>query len=140
MTISVEGARTETPDKDATHMLPIMDLMPQGNFLQFTCPTKYKSQRRCQKPDNFQDYINALPEWEQQLFLYWKRITNHEDLKTQIVLGKMLYYVTDGGADNSIGYFGWVIATDTRIITKDMTRLREMSIKWNHLELKPMGE
>eukprot|EP00957_Ditylum_brightwellii_P033685 2553056-Ditylum_brightwellii.AAC.1 len=30
----------------------------------------------------------------------------------------MLYYVTDGGADNKIGYFGWVIATDTRIITK----------------------
>eukprot|EP00957_Ditylum_brightwellii_P146693 11166429-Ditylum_brightwellii.AAC.1 len=31
---------------------------------------------------------------------------------------KMLYYVTDGGADNGIGYFGWVIATDTRIIAK----------------------
>eukprot|EP00957_Ditylum_brightwellii_P123396 9408543-Ditylum_brightwellii.AAC.1 len=34
------------------------------------------------------------------------------------MLGKTLYYVTDGGADDGKGYFGWVIATDTRIITK----------------------
>eukprot|EP00957_Ditylum_brightwellii_P207890 15354983-Ditylum_brightwellii.AAC.1 len=34
------------------------------------------------------------------------------------MLCKMFYYVTDGGADNRIGYFGWVIATDTKIITK----------------------
>eukprot|EP00957_Ditylum_brightwellii_P138934 10590203-Ditylum_brightwellii.AAC.1 len=31
----------------------------------------------------------------------------------------MLYYVTDSGADDGIGYFGWIIATDTRIITKE---------------------
>eukprot|EP00957_Ditylum_brightwellii_P198270 15108418-Ditylum_brightwellii.AAC.1 len=30
----------------------------------------------------------------------------------------MLYYVTDGGADDRIGYFGWLIATVTRIISK----------------------
>eukprot|EP00957_Ditylum_brightwellii_P101337 7722665-Ditylum_brightwellii.AAC.1 len=36
----------------------------------------------------------------------------------------MLYYVTDGGADNGIGYFGWVIATDTRIIMKGYGQAR----------------
>eukprot|EP00957_Ditylum_brightwellii_P044664 3386221-Ditylum_brightwellii.AAC.1 len=34
------------------------------------------------------------------------------------MLHKILYYVTDGGADDGIGYFGWVIAIDTKIITK----------------------
>eukprot|EP00957_Ditylum_brightwellii_P000781 61857-Ditylum_brightwellii.AAC.1 len=34
------------------------------------------------------------------------------------MLCKMLYYVTDRWADDGIGYFGWVIATDTKIITK----------------------
>eukprot|EP00957_Ditylum_brightwellii_P032536 2465366-Ditylum_brightwellii.AAC.1 len=34
------------------------------------------------------------------------------------MLCKIFYYVTDGGADDGIGYFGWVIATDTKIITK----------------------
>eukprot|EP00957_Ditylum_brightwellii_P102051 7778444-Ditylum_brightwellii.AAC.1 len=59
-----------------------------------------------------------MPEWERQLFLYWKHITDHDKLKTQMLLGKMLYYVTDGGADGGVGYFGWVITTGTRIITK----------------------
>eukprot|EP00957_Ditylum_brightwellii_P076821 5839251-Ditylum_brightwellii.AAC.1 len=27
-----------------------------------------------------------------------------------------LYYVSDGGADDSIGYFVWIIVTDTKIL------------------------
>eukprot|EP00957_Ditylum_brightwellii_P107040 8167242-Ditylum_brightwellii.AAC.1 len=95
-----------------------MDLTPKGSSLQFTKPTKYKSRCQHRQLDTFQDYINNLLEWERQLFLFWKHITDHEELKTQRLLGKALYYVTDGGADNGIGYSGWVIATDTRIITK----------------------
>eukprot|EP00957_Ditylum_brightwellii_P000941 75765-Ditylum_brightwellii.AAC.1 len=86
MTISVEGSNTDQPDREATYMLPITGLKPKGSSLQ--------------QPDTFQDYINDLPVWEQQLFLHWKHITDHEELKTQIVLGKTLYYVTDGGADD----------------------------------------
>eukprot|EP00957_Ditylum_brightwellii_P083845 6372887-Ditylum_brightwellii.AAC.1 len=106
MTISVEGSNTDQPDKEATYMLPITDLMPKGNSLQFTQLTKYKPRRKRRKPDTFQDYIIDLPAWERQLFLHRKDITNHEELKTQIMLRKTLFYVTDGGADNGIGYFG----------------------------------
>eukprot|EP00957_Ditylum_brightwellii_P204444 15339289-Ditylum_brightwellii.AAC.1 len=34
------------------------------------------------------------------------------------MLCKIFYYVTDRGADNGIGCSGWLIATDTKIITK----------------------
>eukprot|EP00957_Ditylum_brightwellii_P177912 13551396-Ditylum_brightwellii.AAC.1 len=31
-------------------------------------------------------------------------------------MAQELYYVSDGGADDGIGYFGWLIATDTKIL------------------------
>eukprot|EP00957_Ditylum_brightwellii_P137309 10467902-Ditylum_brightwellii.AAC.1 len=119
LTISVEGTRTDQPERDAKHMLPITDLMPKGDSSQFTQPTTYKTRRKHRKPDNFQEYIKDLPAWERKLFLYWKHITDNEELKMQIMLCKIFYYGTDGGADDGIGYFGWLITTDTKIITKE---------------------
>eukprot|EP00957_Ditylum_brightwellii_P155073 11804462-Ditylum_brightwellii.AAC.1 len=42
MTILLEGSNTDQPDREAKYMLPITDLMPKGNSLQFTQPSKYK--------------------------------------------------------------------------------------------------
>eukprot|EP00957_Ditylum_brightwellii_P081447 6195801-Ditylum_brightwellii.AAC.1 len=33
-------------------------------------------------------------------------------------MAQELYYVSDGGADDGIGYFGWLIATDTKLLIK----------------------
>eukprot|EP00957_Ditylum_brightwellii_P001590 124423-Ditylum_brightwellii.AAC.1 len=108
----------EQPKIDDHYMFPITDLIPKGNTLQCTHPVKYKTRCKHRRPDTFKQYIKDLPAWERQLFSHWKHITDNKELKTQILLRKIFYYVTDGGADDGIGYFGWLIATETKIITK----------------------
>eukprot|EP00957_Ditylum_brightwellii_P004001 304459-Ditylum_brightwellii.AAC.1 len=112
------GTRTEQPKIDAHYMFLITDLIPKGNTLQLTHLVKYKTRRKRRRPDTFKQYIKDLPVWERQLFSHWKHITDDKELKTHILLCKIFYYVTDGDADNGIGYFGWLIATETKIITK----------------------
>eukprot|EP00957_Ditylum_brightwellii_P003026 231190-Ditylum_brightwellii.AAC.1 len=63
--------------------------------------------KKRKQPDTFQEYIKHIPKWERQLFLYREHVKHPEDLKMQIMLGTALCYVTDGGADDGIGYFGW---------------------------------
>jgi hypothetical protein len=118
MVIKKKGEKTYPPRTKEKYMWPITDLIPTGSNYQFTRPTPYKRTQKKQKPDTFQDYIKTISKWERQLFLYWEHVKHPDDLKMQILLGTALYYVTDGGADDGIGYFGWVIASDTRIITK----------------------
>eukprot|EP00957_Ditylum_brightwellii_P071146 5407690-Ditylum_brightwellii.AAC.1 len=105
MTISVLGPGVEKPDLDAHYMFPITDLIQKGNTLQFTHPVNYRTKQKGRRPDTFKQYIKHLPAWERQLLKHWKHITDDEDLKTQILLHKIFYYVTDGGVDDGIGYF-----------------------------------
>eukprot|EP00957_Ditylum_brightwellii_P194110 14782950-Ditylum_brightwellii.AAC.1 len=48
LTISVEGTKTDQPEREAEHMLPITDLMPKGDSLQFTQPATYKTRQNAE--------------------------------------------------------------------------------------------
>eukprot|EP00957_Ditylum_brightwellii_P128073 9767909-Ditylum_brightwellii.AAC.1 len=39
-----------------------------------------------------------------------------DNITTKPLLALKLYYMSDSGVDNGIGYFGWLIATETTIL------------------------
>eukprot|EP00957_Ditylum_brightwellii_P000386 30129-Ditylum_brightwellii.AAC.1 len=55
------------------------------------------------------------------------------------MLGKTIYYVTDGGSNDGIGYFGWVITTDTRIITKGYGQAQRNEHQMESLKAETYG-
>eukprot|EP00957_Ditylum_brightwellii_P195735 14912826-Ditylum_brightwellii.AAC.1 len=81
-------------------------------------PVKYKTKQKRRCPDTFKQYTKHLPLWERQLLTHWKHITDGKELKKQTLLHKIFYYVTDGGYNDGIGHLGWLITTETKILTK----------------------
>ena len=49
---------------------------------------------------------------------HWNFKTTEQVVLAAINLAHKLYYITDGRADDDIGYFGWFIATKTNILTE----------------------
>ena len=67
----------------------------------------------------FQTYIETLPKWEQMLLTgISEKQNSYANLETHLKMGSALWIATDGGAKGPLGYFGWVIATDTNILWK----------------------
>ena len=118
MSVSVRGSRTAKPNLDDKNLAPITDIQRVGDTLQFTPPMSYKIRQKRKPPTSFRQYIQTLEKWERQLLKHWQHVHNEQDLQKEIQLGTTFYYVTDGGADDGIGYFGWTIATETTLITK----------------------
>eukprot|EP00957_Ditylum_brightwellii_P135336 10319643-Ditylum_brightwellii.AAC.1 len=80
--------------------------------MNYTCDTKRNP------PTSFKQYILTLEKWERHILIHWQHVHHDQDLKRYIQLGATFYYVTDGGTDDGIGYFGWLIATETTLVTK----------------------
>eukprot|EP00957_Ditylum_brightwellii_P136871 10437636-Ditylum_brightwellii.AAC.1 len=65
-------------------------------------------------PETFKAYLRSLLKWIGHLLIYWSFKTRDENhLKQHILQKQPLYYTTDGGADDRLGYYGWVIANST---------------------------
>eukprot|EP00957_Ditylum_brightwellii_P182375 13893291-Ditylum_brightwellii.AAC.1 len=51
-----------------------------------------------------------------------------------------LYYVSDGRADDSISYFGWLIATDTKILIEGINQALRKESLMESLQAETYGE
>eukprot|EP00957_Ditylum_brightwellii_P185392 14117060-Ditylum_brightwellii.AAC.1 len=67
-------------------------------------------------PAFFQQYCAQLQPWEHQLLLNVEFLVDQEDIDDILQEDTSLYLVTDGGAVDGAGYFGWVIATDLELL------------------------
>jgi hypothetical protein len=65
---------------------------------------------------SFQDHLDTLPEWQQNLFAGLYLTTGHDSLGQHLLNGDRLFFCSDGGAKDNAGSFGWVIATATTLI------------------------
>eukprot|EP00957_Ditylum_brightwellii_P151464 11534488-Ditylum_brightwellii.AAC.1 len=69
------------------------------------------------KHNTWQQYIDSLQDWERYLLRNLEeKQTTYGSLKVMMQLQEQIYLVTDGGLDNNIGYFRWVVATDQTIL------------------------
>eukprot|EP00957_Ditylum_brightwellii_P042699 3233550-Ditylum_brightwellii.AAC.1 len=74
-------------------------------------------QKRHKTGKNFQTYIESLPKWDQILLTDTKEKHNsNANLETHLQMGSELWVAADGGVKGSLGYFGWVIATETQVL------------------------
>eukprot|EP00957_Ditylum_brightwellii_P172304 13117149-Ditylum_brightwellii.AAC.1 len=74
---------------------------------------------RVEKILNATNNLNILaPPDSQQLLTHWKIVTHYTNLERLIHLATPLYYVTDSGAYDGIGYYGADIATDAMILVE----------------------
>ena len=66
----------------------------------------------------FNDYIDTLQQWEAELIRGTQQVLEIEDIIPILQDDQKLYLVSDGGEENGLGYFGWVIASETEILVK----------------------
>ena len=76
-------------------------------------------------PQTFKQYVASLDDWEQQLLSSTQESTEESeyDLHELLTTSKTMYLVTDGGAVEGHGYFGWVIATNSKILWRGKGRV-----------------
>eukprot|EP00957_Ditylum_brightwellii_P089891 6845803-Ditylum_brightwellii.AAC.1 len=55
-------------------------------------------------------------------------------------MAQELYYVSDGGANDSIGYFEWLIATDTKILIEGNGQVLVKESLTESLQAETYGE
>ena len=68
-------------------------------------------------PKTCREYVRALPPWERHLIRYTKESENERGLcLTLIDEAAKIFIVSDGGYANSIGSYGWVVATETETL------------------------
>ena len=71
-----------------------------------------------QPPATFIDYVNTLDKWEIDLLADYNLQYDKEDIIQILDTAGRLYFVSDGGKTDGLGYFGWVIATEMEILVK----------------------
>eukprot|EP00978_Attheya_sp_CCMP212_P027776 scaffold93923_cov54-Attheya_sp.AAC.1 len=98
----------------------ITDLEEMFGGKKFTNPSIIAAKHAIETPIivSFDQYISTLPKWTQQLIQSTQEeFQEHQPALHELLISETaLTFVTDGGAIEGHGYFGWVIATDTYII------------------------
>jgi hypothetical protein len=97
--------------------------MKRQTKLVFTTPANNEGHQEAIKapPTNFYDHIAGLPEWEIGALGNITEVVccvSALSLKQHLEHATNLYLVSDGGAVDGHGYFGWVIATGTTVLWK----------------------
>eukprot|EP00978_Attheya_sp_CCMP212_P042224 scaffold253689_cov69-Attheya_sp.AAC.1 len=122
-------------EKDSTVSLlpsdavPITDVIKRPTKYFFTTPAGTQSNAKDppNNPETFEEYLGQLPAWETSLLSCLTEeelsITVH-DLKQHLEQATNLYLVSDGGATEGHGYFGWVIATGSTVLWNGKGRVQ----------------
>eukprot|EP00957_Ditylum_brightwellii_P146701 11167084-Ditylum_brightwellii.AAC.1 len=59
-----------------------------------------------------------LPDWTQYLLKDITYLDDVEEICNALQSDEAIYFVTDGGETNGIGYYGWVIANVLEILVE----------------------
>eukprot|EP00978_Attheya_sp_CCMP212_P022685 scaffold68115_cov70-Attheya_sp.AAC.3 len=109
--------------------VPITDAIKRPMQYVFTTPAGAQSNVKDppNDPETFEEYLSQLPAWETSLLSCLTEekvsITAHT-LKQHLEQATNLYLVSDGGATEGHGYFGWVIATESIILWNGKGRVQ----------------
>jgi hypothetical protein len=111
-----------------TDSVPVTDIEEKFEGFQFSIPSPAAIPTPTQEqttPKTFKQYVASLDDWEQQLLSSTQESTEESeyDLHELLTTSKTMYLVTDGGAVEGHGYFGWVIATNSKILWRGKGRV-----------------
>eukprot|EP00978_Attheya_sp_CCMP212_P006750 scaffold15641_cov39-Attheya_sp.AAC.1 len=95
-----------------TDSVPVTDIEETFKGFQFSIPSPAVTTISTQElptHKTFMQYVASLDDWEQQLLSSTQESTEESkyDLHELLTTSKTLYLVTDGGAVEGHGYFGW---------------------------------
>jgi hypothetical protein len=74
-------------------------------------------------PTNFDEYVDKLETWEQNLLQTAGNTRNTNDITSRIIDSEKTYMVSDGGMINGYGSYGWIIANDEEL-TEEEAKLK----------------
>lgn len=80
-----------------------------------------------------------LTKWDSQPLQHVEEIVKRISLKQHTKLGTKLWIATDGGVMEGNGYFGWVIATDTEMLTSNYGHAPENPLLTEYLRTESIG-
>ena len=80
------------------------------------------------KPTTFKEYISTLEPWEQKSLHQCEDLIHTTDFHTALLQNDKLYVVSDGGAIPKKGSFGWVIGTESEVISQGKGHITGSSI------------
>jgi hypothetical protein len=107
--------------------VPVTDIEELFEGFQFSIPTQASPEAPINETtiETFSDYVRTLPDWEQQLISSTRESTDETEstLNKLLTTAEDLFLVTDGGANDGHGYFGWVIATSSEILWRGKGRV-----------------
>eukprot|EP00957_Ditylum_brightwellii_P066395 5040762-Ditylum_brightwellii.AAC.1 len=98
---------------------PIVDLHHNRNgIMSCTIPGKViLTTATSKEPNSWEEYTTTICTWEQNLLQNLEEKPGaYGTLKVLLKLQEKIWLVMDGGLNESIGYFGWVIASDRQIL------------------------
>eukprot|EP00957_Ditylum_brightwellii_P086879 6612437-Ditylum_brightwellii.AAC.1 len=110
------GRHCSEPGHQTNAVLPLTNIKWKGSYYQLTHPAGYECSHTKPPPITFHHYISNLEEWGKHILTHWTFKTTEQAAFVGINLAQELYYVTIGRANDGIGYFGWLITTDTNIL------------------------
>eukprot|EP00957_Ditylum_brightwellii_P110346 8416277-Ditylum_brightwellii.AAC.1 len=88
-----------------------MDLVSTTDMLNCSIPRPSQPQQEQHQPSTFAAYCAQLPAWCSHLLQNIHFKLDEIDLCEALQSGEQLFFVTNGGATDGTGYFGWVAAT-----------------------------
>eukprot|EP00957_Ditylum_brightwellii_P055503 4206013-Ditylum_brightwellii.AAC.1 len=121
--------------------LPLIpEISNSGNhkYCSIPAPWRMAPSQTLPTPKSFLQYCKKLQLWEHRLLINVEFLLDQEDIDDILQDDISLYFVTDRGAVDGAGYFGWVIDTALEILVRnkghatgeptDMESLRTKSI------------
>eukprot|EP00957_Ditylum_brightwellii_P058731 4453516-Ditylum_brightwellii.AAC.1 len=100
------GQKCTEPGHKTTAVLPLTDITCKGSYYQSTHPVGYQYTQTKPSLSTFLQYISNLKGWEKHILKYFTfKITENAAL-AEINMAQEPYYVSNGRADDGIGYFG----------------------------------
>eukprot|EP00957_Ditylum_brightwellii_P059261 4498348-Ditylum_brightwellii.AAC.1 len=138
---SLEFSRSVIIITASKKLTPVTDVTKAafGLYLQCTIPPIQKIKLRNGQTTltTFRAYIQMLPRWEKILLDRLQSMGLHSlTLKQLLQMSEEIWVVTDGGVNQQLGYFGFVIATSTQILWKGDGQAQGNAIQMESLHTK----
>lgn len=84
-----------------------------------TAPTDHSYRRTgpVKEPQTWEQYLSSIPEWEQTLLQKTQESNSTRGLAVELGdPSSIIMIVSDGGAKDDKGYFGWIIGTKYEVL------------------------
>eukprot|EP00957_Ditylum_brightwellii_P081520 6201960-Ditylum_brightwellii.AAC.1 len=97
---------------------PVTDAIKTATTIMYTPPVSIAAEDNTEEtqPAMFMELLNHLPEWEREILQSIEYHFDEEGIVHILKSNNKLYFVSNGGESDRLGYFSWVIATNMEIL------------------------